>query len=334
MGSVSGAYFGDASGYFGSVSAGPLAIAAHAVFMGLTVVIVAYGVSHGIEAATKVMVPTRFVILVGLAVWATTLSGAAAGYAYYLTPDVGTLAANVSSSVPSAVGQAFFTLSLGFSVMIAYSSYLGRDDSLPVDGGTIVVVNTFVAILAGFVVFPVLFTMGIEPGSGGPSTAFVTLGGAFGRLPGGEILGFGFFIVLLFAALSSSISLLEVPVSYVVEHYDYGRRATAAGLGAAIFLVGVPSAMGTDILGWYNAVVFNLLIPLVVLLFAVFVGWVAAGPSVDELGRGSSLGTGARRAWLWWVRIVIPLAIGLTLVLGVQELLVSAGVLAEPVFLG
>jgi NSS family neurotransmitter:Na+ symporter len=333
-GSVTGAYFGDAGTFFASVSAGPTAVVTHALFMAITIGIVAFGVQDGIEKATKVMIPAIIVLLLGLAAWGFTLDGAAAGYEYYLSPDFGYLAANLATIVPSAVGQAFFTLSLGFSVMVAYASYLGQDDSLPADGGAIVVVNTLVALLAGFVVFPVLFAIGAEPGSGGLGAAFVSLAGAFGQIPGGAVLGFGFFVILLLAALSSSISLLETPTSYVVDNYDYSRKQVAIGLGGTIWAAGIPTALSTSTLGWYNAVVFNLLLPLVVLLFAVFVGWVASDLSADEIGRGTSLDAGFATTWLWWVRIVIPVAIGLTLVLGIQSLLVKAGVLEAAIILG
>lgn len=333
-GSVTGSYFGNAGSFFTSVSAGPTAVVTHAIFMAITIGIVAFGIQSGIEKATKVMIPAIIVLLLGLAIWGFTLDGAAAGYEYYLSPDFGYLAANFASIVPSAVGQAFFTLSLGFSVMIAYASYLGEDDSLPADGAAIVVVNTLVALLAGFVIFPVLFAIGAEPGSGGLGAAFVSLAGAFGQIPGGAVLGFVFFVILLLAALSSSISLLETPTSYVVDNYDYSRKQVALGLGGLIWAVGIPTALSTNMLGWYNAVVFNLLLPIVVLLFAVFVGWVAFDLSSDEIGRGTSLGAGFATTWLWWVRIVIPVAIGLTLVLGIQSLLVKAGILEAAVILG
>ena len=321
VGSVTGAYFGDPGAYFGSVASGPVAIAAHAFFMAITISIVAAGVTDGIERATKFMIPTILLLLVGLGVWAAALDGAAAGYGYYLSPDFGVLVDNFWSIVPPAMGQAFFTLSLGFSVMVAYSSYLGRDDSLPADGGAIVVVNTLVALLAGFVVFPVLFATG-GPGdaTGGAGTAFTALAGAFGALPAGNVIGFVFFVVLLFAALSSSISLLETPVSYVTENYGYGRPTTAVGLGTLIALLGVPAAFGTTWLGFYNDLVFNVLLPVAVFLFAVFVGWVADAEAVDELRRGSSLGDAFTTTWLWWVRIVIPIAVLVTLYLGVTSI--------------
>jgi len=335
VGSVTGASFGDPTAYFGAVASGPIAVAAQAVFVAVTVGIVALGVADGIERATTIMIPGILVLLVGMAAWAATLDGAATGYAYYLSPDVDALVANAGSIIPSAVGQAFFTLSLGFGVMIAYASYLGHDDSLPADGTAIVVINTLVALLAGFVVFPLVFAIGGSvPDSGGSGTAFTALAAAFGQLPFGTVVGLVFFVVLLFAALSSSISLLEASTGYVVDNYGYSRTAVAVGLGALNFAIGLPTALSTATLGWYNDVVFELLLPVVVLLTVLFVGWVAAGESFEELGRGSSVGEAFSTVWLWWVRLVIPVAVGLTLVLGVQSLLVKAGVLASPVLLG
>ncbi|WP_134669903.1 sodium-dependent transporter [Halorussus marinus] len=331
VGSLSGAYFGDPATYFGSVSTGNVAIAAHAVFMAITIGVVAAGVTGGIERATKFMIPAILILLVGLGAWATTLDGAAAGYEYYLSPDFGVIVDNFASIVPPAMGQAFFTLSLGFSVMIAYASYLGRDDSLPADGGAIVVVNTLVALLAGFVVFPLLFaTGGVEGAGGGAGTAFIAIAGAFGTLPAGGILGAVFFVVLLFAALSSAISLLEVPVSFVSENYGYGRTTTAVAMGVGIFLLGVPTTFGTSWLNFYNDVVFNLLLPIAVLLLAVFVGWVANTEAIDEIELGSSFGPSFATGWLWWVRIVVPIAVIVTLYLGVDSL--YSGIVAGDYF--
>ncbi|WP_128476059.1 sodium-dependent transporter [Halorussus pelagicus] len=321
VGSATGAYFGDAGAYFGSVASGPVAIGTHATFMLVTIGIVAAGVTDGIERAAKFMIPAILVLLVALAAWATTLSGASAGYEYYLSPDFGVIADNFGSIVPPAMGQAFFTLSLGFSVMIAYSSYLGRDDSLPADGAAIVVVNTLVALLAGFVVFPLLFATGGAGGAGGGAgTAFIAIAGAFGQLPAGGIIGIVFFIVLLFAALSSAISLLEVPVSYVSENFGYGRVPTTLAMGIGIAVVGVPATFGTSWLGFYNDVVFKILLPISVFLLAIFVGWIADTEAVDELGRGSTIGETFTSAWLWWVRLVVPAVVVMTLYLGVKAL--------------
>ncbi|MFB6079300.1 MAG: sodium-dependent transporter [Halarchaeum sp.] len=316
VGSLTGGYLGDPGTFFGAVSSGTVAVGAHAVFMLVTVGIVAFGVADGIERATKFMIPAIIVLLVGLAAWAATLPGAGAGYAYYLSPDFGVLAANFGDIVPSAMGQAFFTLSLGFGVMIAYASYMGRDDSLPADSAIIVVINTIVALLAGFAVFPILAaTSGVGNASGGAGTAFIALAGAFGQLPVGWLIGLVFFVVLLFAALSSSISLLEAPTSYVVDTYGTNRATVAVGVGAVAFVLGIIPAYGY--VGLFNDLVFDVLLPLAVLFISLFVGWVADAESVDELVQGTRLSSGATTLWLWWVRIVVPIAVLVTLYLGV-----------------
>ncbi|MFB6094726.1 MAG: sodium-dependent transporter [Halanaeroarchaeum sp.] len=321
VGSITGAYFGGAEGFFGTVSTGAIAILGHFVFMALTVGIVAYGVADGIERSTKFMIPAIIILLVAMGLWAVTLPGAAEGYAFYLSPNVGELMANLGSIVPAAMGQAFFTLSLGFSVMIAYSSYLGRDDSLPADGGAIVVINTLVALLAGFVIFPVFFaTIGKAPASGGVGTTFVALAGAFAQLPAGQIIGLIFFVVLLFAALSSAISLLEVPVAYVAERHDYQRSHAAIGTGLVIFIVGLIPAFGLNYLTLYNDVVFKFLLPAAVLLLAIFVGWIADIDAMDELEKGTRFGETFTTAWVWWVRTVVPIAVLVTLYLGIKAL--------------
>jgi NSS family neurotransmitter:Na+ symporter len=321
FGSATGAYFGDPAGYFGAISAGPEAVALHAVFLLLTVGIVAFGIEDGIELSTKLMVPSIVVLLVGLGLWASTLDGAALGYDYYLSPSLDVLTGNFLSILPYAVGQAFFTLSLGMGAMLTYSSYLGEDDDLPVDGGTIVILNTLVGVLAGFVVFPVLFSQGVEPGqgAGGAGAVFVTLAGAFANLPLGRWIGVGFFFVLLLAALSSAISLLEVVTSYITEHYRVGRPTTAAGLGVAIFLLGVPTALNTTTLGWYNDLAYNLLLPLSVFLLSVFVGWVWDG-SLQELMLGTDRGDAFATVWVWFVKVVVPVAVLFTLGTGLVEL--------------
>lgn len=315
--SATGAYFGNAQAYFTMVSSGWGTVAFHALFMAITIGVVAFGVTDGIERSTKVMIPAIIILLVGMAVWVATLPGAAAGYEYYLTPDFSVVINNFWSILPSAVGQAFFSLSLGFGVMIAYSSYLGQDDSLPADGGTIVVINTLVGVLAGFVVFPILFTIGVQPGSGGTGAAFISLAGAFSRLPAGNILGVVFFIVLFFAALSSSISLLEAPVVYILDNYDYSRWATATVLGGLIFVIGLPTAFSGDYLTLYNTVVYSLLLPFSVLLVVLFLAWKTHGDAIDELGRGSSLGGTFTVSWLWWIRTIVPIALLGTLILGI-----------------
>lgn len=320
-GSFTGAYFGGPEAYFGSIAAGPEAVAAHGLFMLLTVAVVAFGINDGIETATKVMVPSIVILLLGLAAWATTLDGVGEAYAYYLSPDLSTLAANIGTVAPDAVGQAFFTLSLGMGAMITYSSYLGEDDSLPADGSLIVVLNTFVGVLAGFVVFPILFAQNIDPATSSTSAVFVALAGAFSKLPFGKVLGVVFFLVLLLAALSSAISLLEVMVSYVVDHYGYDRKVVALAMGGAIFTLGIPTALDTSTLTLYNDIAYAVFLPLAVLGVLVFVGFVDTDLSLSELRKGSSADSTFPLVWLWLVRTVSLVGVIVTLILGVKGLL-------------
>jgi NSS family neurotransmitter:Na+ symporter len=288
--------------------------------MAVAVGIVAFGVASGIERATTLMVPAIVVLLLGIAVYAATLPGAAAGYQYFLSPDVDVIVANAASVVPAAVGQALFSLSLGFSVMITYASYVSDDDNLGIDGLSIAGFNTGVGLLAGFVVFPLLFAQGVSPETAGPGAIFVSIPTALADVPGSRIVGAIFFFVVLIAALSSAISLLEVLVSYVVDNFGHGRERVAVASGLVIFLLGIPSALDIAWLSWFDGVAVNLFLPLVVTLVVVFVGWVMADDAVAELREGTRGSDTIARTWLWTVRTVVLVAVVLTLALGVLEL--------------
>ncbi|WP_302080690.1 sodium-dependent transporter [Salinibaculum rarum] len=320
IGSARGAYFDAPAEYFGAVSAGPDAILFHALFMAITVAVVAFGIEDGIEKATKVMVPSIVVLMIGLAIWAATLGGAADGYSYFLNPDFSQLAGNAGEIIPFAVSQAFFTLSLGMAIMITYSSYVDEDTSLFVDGGAIVVTNTLVGILAGLVVFPILFANNIEASTSGPAAIFVAMASAFSQVPGGRILGVAFFAVVLIAALSSAISLMEVIVSWATDHFAVSRPVVAGGIGTALFVLGLPSAWDTAWLTWFDNLAYKLLLPTSVLLLLIFVGYILGQNAISELAKGSSLRS-VGPIWLWTIRTIVILSVIVTLVLGIETLL-------------
>jgi len=325
IGSLRGAYFSAPQQYFGSIAVGPDAIFFHGLFMAVTVGVVALGVNSGIERATKVMVPSIVVLMIALAGWAATRPGAMAGYDYFLDPQFGTLVANAGDIVPFAVGQAFFTLSLGMAIMITYSSYVGGDTSLLVDGGIVVVMNTLIGVLAGLVVFPVLFANNVDPATSGPDALFVAMANAFSQVPGGRFLGALFFGVVLIAALSSAISLLEVVVSYASDHASASRPRVALLTGSTLFVLGIPSAWDSAWLGWFDTLAYKLFLPLSVLLLLIFVGWILADEAVDQLLQGSDnrwLGS----LWLWTVRTVVIVAVIGTLALGLETLLLGGDI--------
>ena len=327
LGSLRGAYVADPGGYFAAVSSGPEAVLAQALFLAIVVGIVSLGIEDGIEKATKVMVPSIAVLLVGLAVWVATLPGVGAGYEFFLSPDVETMVANAGTILPFAVGQAFFTLSLGMAIMVTYSSYVGSDDNLVLDGGVVVITNTLVGVLAGLVVFPILLTIGTEvtTETGGAGALFVATAAGFGSVPFGRVFGVAFFGVVLVAALSSAISLMEVTVAYANDNYGLPRRVLAPLVGLGLFVLGLPSAWDTAWLTWFDSVAYQLLLPVSVLGGVVFVGWVLGRDAVAELRSGAGGLASIGPVWLWTVRVVVVAAILVTLGLGVNELFLVEG---------
>jgi len=327
LGSATGAYFDAPQAYFGAVSAGPDAVLAQALFLAIAVAIVAFGIENGIERATKVMVPSIIVIMLVLAGWAATLSGAGEGYAYFLSPSLDAMVDNAGTAIPFAVGQAFFTLSLGMAIMITYSSYVDADDSLPFDGGVIVVANTLVGILAGLVVFPILFANEIDlalTGGGGAAALFVAVATGFAQLPGGRLVGVVFFAVVLVAALSSAISLMEVTVSWAVDNSERSRPTLAVAVGAGLFALGFPAAWDTAWLTWFDNLAYSLFLPISVLAVAVFVGWEIGADALDELRRGTGGLGSLGPLWLWTLRLVAVVGVLATLGLGVYELFLQS----------
>lgn len=319
--SLTGAYFGDPEAYFLAISAGHGALALHLAFMLVSAIIVALGIQRGIEIAVKLMVPSIVILMLALIAYALTLPGAGEGFAYYLAPEPGTIAANWAEILPAAAGQALFTLSLGMGVMITYASYLGEDRNLGLDAGWIVGLDTLIAFMAGLVIFPFLFTIDAEPGEGGAGELFIGVGGAIAEAPFGEIVGFLFFGTVAIAALSSAISIFEVVVSFLIDNFGLDRKVATFGIGALAFLAGVPTAYGVETLELYDAITGQLLLPLGMLLLVVFVGWVYP-ESNDELSKGiaSDVNDALPKLWLWHVRTVVLVVIVVVLALSAMEL--------------
>jgi len=312
------------------------AISWHALFMVLTIYVVVGGVRDGIERWTKVLMPLLFVLLLLLAVRAVTLSGADAGLAFYFKPDFSKVTGTV---VLSAIGQAFFSLSLGMGAMITYGSYVSKRDDLVSSAGWVTFADTTIAILAGLIIFPTLFHAGLEPGAGGPGMVFVVLTSLLSSIPpapyGGVIFGTGFFLLLGIAALTSSVSLLEVVTSWAVDERGMSRRKAAITLGAVAFVLGIPSALANGAVSWLTALpgigmdflsfLFMLFgqysLVIGALLISLFVGWVwgvrAAGEEVRENDGRFPLG----RTWAFLIRFVAPSAIVAILVKMVVDLL-------------
>jgi len=278
-----------AADHFGEISAGGDAVAFHLGFMAITVLIVVGGVKGGIERASLLMMPLLFLIVIGLALWATTLPGAGTGYAVYLMPQFEEL---MNPAVwRAAVAQAFFSLSLGMGGMLTFASYLRRDQNLP-ESATVVAYTDFgVAFVAGLVVFPVIYSLGLQ-GAVGASTVgalFIALPGAFEAMGSvGRVVGLFFFIALALGALTSAISLLEVVTASVMEELQVSRQKAAMATGAAIAALGILPALDTDTLGLMDKVAGEFLLVAGALALAILAGWRLTGEVREELLAGAT----------------------------------------------
>jgi NSS family neurotransmitter:Na+ symporter len=298
----------DAGAYFGEVTSGIAPVLYHLGFMTLTILIVASGVKKGIERVSTVMMPVLGLILVGLAVWATTLMDAGEGYSFYLTPSFEELLS--LDTVAAATSQAFFSLSLGMGAMLTFASYLQRDSNLPREATVIALSDFGVAFIAGLVVFPVIFALGLQDAVSASTVGalFISLPGAFQAMGAtGRAVGLLFFGALFIGAITSAIALLEVVVSTVIDEWKIDRRKAAIIMGIIIALLGILPASDINILGAMDAVASEIFLPLGGLFLALLVGWGPPGKRIEMFAEGSSPWMRSLMVgWLWTLRIAVP----------------------------
>jgi len=293
---------------FESLAGNPLLqVAWQTLFMILTIGIVAGGIHSGIERGNKVMMPVLFFLLCALMVYALQTRGAREGLDFLLRPRWEQMS---PAGVLEALGQAFFSLSLGMGAIITYGSYLGRETNLVRSAFYIAVGDTVVAVLAGFVIFPLVFTFGLEPG-GGPGLIFQTLPVSFSRLPGGVLVGSAFFFLLAFAALTSAISLLEVVVAYFIDEQGWKRRPTTCIMGTVILLFGVPSASWSAVFDFMDKLATQYLLPFGALLIALFTGWVLSHGERRSEFHQAEISDFTYGGWSLLIRYVCPLAVAM-----------------------
>jgi len=256
-----------------------------------------------------------FILIIFLAVRALTLPGAEKGISFYLKPDFSKLSGKV---ILFALGQAFFSLSLGMGTMITYGSYISKSDNLVSSAGWVCFSDTLIALLAGIIIFPTLFAIpGLTP-TEGPGLVFKVFPLVFAKIPGGTIFGILFFSLLLVAAITSTISLLEVPVAYFVDERGWSRTKAAGLMGLLAFLLGVPSALSSgavkfltkiDFSGWMDFIFGNISLAFGALLICLFVGYIwGAKKAVGEISSGN-IRFKLRLLWVFSVKFLSPIAI-------------------------
>jgi NSS family neurotransmitter:Na+ symporter len=324
---VRGAIPQDTATYFNDVGTGFNAMVTHVLFMIITIFIVVRGVKRGLERAALILMPLLFLLLVGLAIWSSTLSGGGAGYAYYLRPRLSELLD--TRIITDAAGQAFFSLSLGMGALMTYASYLKNKKNLAKEAATIAATDFGVAFVAGLVVFPIIFHFGLGEaiGLGGVlntdnavGTLFITIPPALKSLGGaGNVIIAAFFVMLFFAALTSAISLLEVVVAALIDGWHWPRGSAAVVFGVLITLAGLPSAINLNFLAFADKLVGTFLLMVGGLFTAILVGYRALPQAAAELEVGLE-NEGLRKAWANVVRYVVPPVLTVVLFFGARPL--------------
>lgn len=293
------------------------------LFMAMTVGVVFVGIKKGIEKANKILMPLLAILVIVLAGYSFTLGGTQEAMRFLFSPDWSALLdPNVYLA---ALGQAFFSLSLGMGALITYGSYLKKEHKLPGAAVSVAGLDTLFAIIAGLMIFPAVFAFGIDPTSGA-GLAFITLPGIFGEIAMGQIYGLLFFFLLSAAALSSAVSLLEVAVAYFIRKFEWSRKKASLIIGGIIFLLGIPASLGNgvwshisffgqpDIIDSMDFIASNIFLPLGGMIIALFIGW--GWKKADALNHSDFGDSFAGNAWIFVLRFVAPILILIVFIAG------------------
>lgn len=311
--------FGRSTDFGAFIQSPLLVIPLFSLFILFTVYVVLGGVRDGIERWAKILMPVLLVLMVLVIVRSVTLEGAGAGLSFYLEPDLSKVSGGM---VLAALTQAFFSLSLGMGTMLTYGSYLSKDDSILSSGLYVAGFDTVIALMAGLMIFPAVFAMGASPGQG-PALIFQVLPEIFAEMPMGTVIGALFFLLLSIAALTSTISLLEVPVAYLVDEQNWTRSRAVWTLGGIVFVIGLPSALsqgavggltsfagGLDFLTLMDMIWGQTALAVGALLLSIFIGWVwTADAASEEIRRGSDSFVEVGGIWRFFIRYVCPAVI-------------------------
>ena len=304
--------------YEQNIVSDPLAISfATLVFVLVNYAILVQGAVGGIERSAKYLMPLLFVLMIVMIVKNLTLDGVAQGIKFYLTPDFSKI--NIKLFV-EVLGQVFFALSLGFGVMITLSSFVKKDEGLVKISIITGILNTLIAVLAGFMIFPSLFSYGVSPDSG-PSLVFKSLPIVFSHMPFGGFFAVAFFALLMIAALTTSLPIYEVIITTLQEKFKIKRKSAILLVLGTIFIFGnLPSLMATNLLAdvkifgknifdAYDAISATIFFVLTSLGCAIFVGWVLKDEAKREIMQGSEKYAKLVNIWFWYIKFVVPFII-------------------------
>lgn len=312
--------------YADHIENSPLGVGAYTiVFIAINWYILKNGIIEGIEKFVKFLMPALFLCFIAVILTNLTLEGAKEGVKFYLSVDFAKITPKLLIDV---LGQVFFALSLGFGVMITLSSFLNKDEKLMQTATITAVVNTLIAVLAGFMIFPSLFSAGLEPSSGS-SLVFKSLPIAFSHMPFGNAVAVVFLSILLIAALTTSITIYQVIINFVEERFSFSTlKAVNLTLGGVFVLGNLPCILSSSVLAdvkilgrsvfdAFDFVSANVFFVLTALLCCIYVGWVLKKDAIYELTNEGDLGARLAGVWFLYVKFILPLIIAVIFGYGV-----------------
>ena len=297
----------------------------HFLFIAACVFIVIRGIKNGIERWSKVLMPLLFIIIIVLIVRGLSMDGAIDGVVFFLKPDFSKIN---TDSVLSALGQSFFSLSLGMGAIITYGSYLSREDKILHSAIYIVILDTVIAIMAGLAIFPAVFAMGLNPNSG-PGLIYHVIPAVFANMAYGGVFATLFFLLLFIAALTSGISLLEVVVAYITDEKGWSRKKAVLIFGTVIFLLGVPSALsfnvmenitifvGNNFFDFMDKLTSNFMLPIGGFFIAIALGWkYGLDKTMHELDPDTRI-ISLKELWAFTIKFVSPILVLLVFIFNI-----------------
>jgi NSS family neurotransmitter:Na+ symporter len=338
--SFEGLYFGkNTEAFFSSFLGSKWIFLVHVIAVALTSGILAMGVQKGIERACKIMIPTLFVLLIIVAIRSVTLEGASRGIEFYMRPRWGGLL-DVETWI-AALGQVFFTLSLGMGAMLMYGSYLKDEWGIPMNALSITLGNTSASILAGFAIFPAAFALGFGTVVGSSESiglTFFVLPKVFEVMPGGHFFGGIFFVLLAFGAISSAISIQEPAIAWLKDEVGWSRRKSALFTGVILWFMGLPfiangfvrGGLGDKLalLSKMDALIGQLAIPVFGILSIIAVGYFMENKGFDEMNKNARVKIS--KTWIkFWIRAVVPIFAALLFMLSLLRVLQENGVIPQ-----
>lgn len=306
------------AGYFGAyVSGMEEPILYFLVFLLVTTLIVLGGVKDGVERFSKMLMPILVVLAVGISIYVVTIPGAMEGVKYYLLPDFGKFSIK---TVCAAMGQLFYSMSLAMGIMISYGSYVKDDVDVMKSVNNIEIFDTAIALLSGLMIVPAVYVYSGEEGlkSSGVGLMFSTLPRVFDSMPFGNVIGLVFFVLVFFAAVTSSISVLEAIVSNLLDKFNWDRRKASFGVAVFTFLLGIPSALGFGVLGditplgmdflsFFDYVSNSILMPIVALFTCIMIGWVTGTKLIEDEVTKNGESFGRRKIFRVMIKYIAPI---------------------------